>query len=1254
MRRKKTHGFSRHGCFGEKMLYKRIVSLIGCSAAFYAGFAQVSDDDPNWFKLGETIAFGQNDPDGRKFPEMRVPIRFPKQIISTPSDFEPHLRWGDYKIQLNEWGNIERIYEATGGWDEFRTRWERAQDRIAQDQAHVWKVRAQIFRRTDVLYKRDDGVLIPQRAYINLQQIRFIVESFARFKALVEAFTDGAVEVQLTFGVEEEPVFGSYEGDQVWSFHPFDAAENYLRCRFNYSDYDAVVYFYHPGLTNSFSFGGTIGRSNNATLSYVIVANGREGYTRIGHTEALLHEWLHQIENTWSRFGYGLADGSALPNLHAAEQNGYGTDLIGYTGWFAWIRDFMTYIVTPGMWAKMTNRADLDWDEALKTARPSDGTLYVWSNVKDDPWAKLPYLTARDLATRIRADNVEIKTGSKQLLFVPRGISARTPILNEISETDHSFNNQLSFDREAMARIGYRDRDLIFMRWDAADFVLSNLGEGDAPSVLGYIGIDGKLVVVADLVLNNNTTAEINALKLGSRGSRIEVKGSSDVFRNAVPQLQFASERGEVQVTVTEWTGVAMHLSGGRELQLPRDSSGTMVLRATAVAADGSKSERPFVVRVIDPVSAHIEAVGTARMSGREMPISVRLTNMNSQQTATILPTLPTGWQLSGIPSEVDLAPFEEKQLTGVLTAPNDAPEGTITVAFDITAKGYDGPIRTERLRVLRFTKPTLEHATFELTTRPGAGTDGWNAVRPDNGGWKVRALPGGFKGQGLRITDSGGTRWGRVNAFGGYAEDGHRDPNWMGYDVSDYPYLDFYLKTTHRENLGLVATLSDGKRYTIMLTGRYLEQWGESRELARAKFIPNGEWQRIVYDLNSELKRVAGEGRHIVVDIGFGDTRQFCSNQQLDEDTHTHYVDEWRITREANLEDNTTKEDPDAELTAAADAQSGDMFDRARFAATLTDDSPAEARAAVRAMLKDKDAVVRVNAAAAFARVRDEDSLTLLSELARLDPDQTAGKYAVRALELIGTPKAYEEIETAARMNRFEEYVKAEAAMVLARTRKDAYINAIGNLYASNSWMVRAAGARGLGLIGSVEAKRRQLVFLLEVDPFVRLEVSLAADVDVEPIGRRMEWSSVNDPSNVVRAYSYAALAKSGDSATRRLGYDGLKDEDPEIRRILCAELGRDGKEAHKPILVEMLGDRNPDVRGASVSALLALPGDRVWGEFASLAGEKYEQVLIPLVRGAENRKLVIPSDFLSRLRSHRNAEVRELAGRLLGENQP
>lgn len=1220
------------------------------AAANISVFYQAPFDDQNWFSLGETIAFGQRDFDGRRFQEMRVPIRFPKQLIPTPTDFDPHIRWDRFKIQINEWGNIGRLYEATGGWDEFRERWERAQDRIAQGESTEWRIRAQIFRRTDVLYTGKDNVVVPQRGYISLQDIQFITQTFARFEALVEAFTDGAVDVILTYGVEEEPIFGSYKDDELWSFHPFDAAENYLRCRFNYSDYDAVLYFYHPGMTNSYSFGGTIGRANNATLSYVILANGREKGTRIGHTEALIHEWLHQIENTWSRFGYGAIDGAALPNLHAAEQNGYRVDTVGYTGWFAWIRDFMTHNVRQGMWEKMTNRSDPDWDEAFRTTRRSDGSLFAWPQVSRDPWRMLPFVTAEDLAKRIGASSVEIKSGASQLLFLPIGGNIRTPVLSAISDSDFSLNNQLSFDKEAMARIGYADRDLVFVRFDAADFVLSNLGEPDEAKVLGYMGIDGKFVVVADVKLDNDSTAEINVLKLGAQGARSVIKGGGDVFRDIQPAITIISEKADASFAVTDWSGVQIGVGADGTLQLGRETVGVLVLRATASLPDGSRTERPFVIRRNDPIVAKFRAVGTARMSGSQLPIEMQLSNLGAARTANIVATLPTGWEIEGFPDRVQLADYESRTFVGTLKASANAVDGAITLAFDITAADYTGPVKTERLRIVRTTHATLEHATFELTTRPGAGTDGWATPRPDNGGWSVRARDGGFKGQGLHISDSGGTRWGRVNAFGGYTEDGEPDPNWMGYDTADYPYLDFYLKTQYEDNLGLVVTLADGRRFTIMLAGPYKEQWGESTELSRAKFIPNGEWQRIVYDLHSELQKAAGPGRQVVVDIGFGDTRQFSSNQQLDEDVRTHYVDEWRITRDANPSDNTTKEDPDSEIKPGADPKSANAWHRARAAAGLNDSSSPEERAAIRTLLNDPDPIVRINAAAAFARVRDEQSLAALSETARLDPDQRAGRYAVQALELIGTPEAFKELEAVAKMQRFEEYVKAEAALALSRTGNPEYITTIGNLYASNSWMVRAKAARALGNIRTDEAQRRALVFLLEEDPMVRLQVSVIANVDVDPVGRRMEWASVNDDSNVVRAYSFAALARSSDPAMRRLGYAGLADEDPELRRILIQEIGMDGKEHHLPHLAPMLNDSNPDVRAEAVQAMLRIPGQRTWTDFQPLESENYEQVLLPLLRAYEAGKITMPSNMLARLRTHRNAEVRALAGRLQG----
>ncbi|MEM2786440.1 MAG: hypothetical protein QW652_07240 [Candidatus Nitrosotenuis sp.] len=281
-----------------------------------------TQEDVGWQTIGQVTVFGQSDIDSRKLAPVTVPIRFPETNVVTFDPNAPHVVDGEWKIQLNEWGNLMRRYKGNGGWDEFRQLYEEAQKKIESGRSKTWRVKCVIFRRTDVLYERKDGVFEPQRGIISDQDLIFCLETFARFKALVDAFTRGAVKVELVVSVEEEPIAGNYKGDEVWSFHPFDAGDNYLRGRFNFGDFDSILYMHHPGQTRSYSFGGALGRTNHATQAYVILSNGREQGPRIGHTEAMLHEWFHQVEDTYSVWGYGGWEGAQLPNLHAAEQNG--------------------------------------------------------------------------------------------------------------------------------------------------------------------------------------------------------------------------------------------------------------------------------------------------------------------------------------------------------------------------------------------------------------------------------------------------------------------------------------------------------------------------------------------------------------------------------------------------------------------------------------------------------------------------------------------------------------------------------------------------------------------------------------------------------------------------------------------------------------------------------------------------------------------------------------------------------------------
>lgn len=1180
----------------------------------------ITSQGDEWITLGEKTFFGQVDPDARQVPERVVPIRFPGESLVPVPPSQPYVEWNGWRVLLNEWGNPERLVRADGGWQEFRILYEEAQRRIAEGRARVWKVKAVLFLRTNVALTDVDGVVSQQRTVMAAPEIQFALETFARFEAVVEAFTRGALDIQITASLEEEPIRGAYKAGEVWAFDPRVAGEEYLRGRFNPGDFDSILYMYLPGPIDSFSFGGTAGRTNNATQSFVIVSSGREGGTRIGHTEAMVHEWFHQIEDTYGRWGYGGYPNAALPHLHSAEQNGYTTDQAGYTGWFAWLRDLMMWSVRPGMWAKMSNREDPDFQAAFKQTRPFSGERYTWSSVKDDPWAKLPFITTEDISQVLGA-KVTVQTGQSQVLFLPES-DVQHPVLRAIDPDEAFLNNQLNFSRECMARLRAQGRDLCFVRLDMADFVLDSL---DA-QVLGYMNVEDKFMVVFESRLPE-TTAELNALRLGTPGAAFAIETPGDVVVGSemdaspvgAPRMVVTDPAGR---PVTDWSSVTRF-------------AGTHLLRAQVVADDGARSERVLVVRVRPMVEAQAEMVGGQRMTGGSAELRVTLRSWMPNGSVRVQPAVPAGWSVSA-PAEVSLRPYEQKTITANLTAPDGAQSGVYEVAFDLQAGGSS--VGTVRIAFRLDTGETLVHESFDT----GVGVAG--DQRSDQGGWTVESVPGGVSGNCLAITDSGGSHWGRVTLFGKRLDNGQPDPSFGGYDLAAYPYLDFHFRTTATRNCGISVTLNDGSRVVVMLTGPYLQQWGEATELQRAKFVPNGMWHRVVINLYDAIKAVLGDGRYIVRDIAIGDTRQFSSNQHHDLDRIQYFVDEFRISRSAPS-NAPAIEDDDAELKPIASFISAEPRERARAIAGASEANAA----AVAALLADPAPLVRLNAAVYFTRVHYPAAAESLRAQILTEPDQDVGVAMVRALYNQVGDEARAIFKALVRQSRFYEDASAEAARMLARSKDDSVIADITILYAKRSWLVRREAVRALAELGTENAQRAMMVFLQEVDPMVRLEVARYADVNIEPVDRRMEWGSVNDLSAVAQAYCYGALTGSQDPTMRARGYAGLRSEVAEVRRIIAELMGNDSRAEHVQHLEALLADANPFVRSAALKSLFKMPGQRSFDRLTVLMSEEYEVVLEPLLGYAQDGRITLPRAMLERLLMHRNESIRRMAKELV-----
>ncbi len=1144
------------------------------------GICTFSWADVEWKTFG-TMRLGEAD----------VPIRFPADAVVPVNAQGPRFGHGGWTYEINQWGNLGRAYLGRGGWDEFAKEYETAMEHIRTGTPNVWRAKCTVFTTLDLLYEDADGVLHRQWVKMDPEDLDLCRETFARWKTLVEVFSGGNLKVEIDFNIEDQPVRGQYRGNESWSFDPRVAGEVYYRGLINRGDFDCILFFWYPGPSTAFSFGGTAGRTNGATQAYVLLSHGRELGPRIGHTEAMLHEWYHQIEGTYGLWGYGGPEYSWLPHLHSAEQNGYAVDQAGHTGWYSWMRDLFRYSVRPGMWLKMSNRREPDYVAVAKQTYTTDEPVPVsWGDVRDDPWAKLPYLTPDTIAKRLGVSGIEIKHTQTDVCFVPSETGSILSVVRQEPDPENSIlDNQLNFLREGMATFRYRAgdqvRQMLFVRWDLIDMVVAALADhpvGTQPpaNVLGYLTVDAKMMVVLDTAMDRDTLAETGLLRVGTAGVPVDVQfsGAAAAGQEIAPRIE-CDVPGLSPWALYEWgTDRPMERTASGFRFTPPANVSAAVYEARAARATGEVVSRPITVHVLDALHVRLLPVGTSRVSGREHRLKLELRSKEAGD-ARVQWDLPTGWRPIGdTPSIVRL---QVNALTTVEYAfdVTGAPEGPTTVRAMVEVGGRVFPAEVA-LEVFR--QPVLQHDDFETDL------GGWGTLRHDLAGWTVEAVTDAERGGNvLSITDQGGTHWGRVNAFGKYLPNAQPDPAGPGYDASVYRFVELYLKTTSRESCGLIVTLADQKRYAVMLTGRHREQWGESMELPRARFVADGTWQRVVYDLGGALEKAIGSpGPHIVTDIGFGDPRKFCSNQWFSSDRITYYVDDFRILQQAEVGEEAPL------LEAAPSFESADALLRAAACARIKADSSLSDIQTAAKLLSDVNATVRLNAAAVFTRVRHpEVEPALIQEI--MDTDARVAEYAARALAFQDTERAKVALREGV-AKALSGYTRGVIAELLAEKNDTKALAGIGSLMNSSDIAGRVAACRALGKMGGQGGHVFLLGFLNDPDPNVRAAAARAvSDPSLVGLDVRLADAVQHETSDLVRAEAGAALLLSNKPAMVEVGISLLKHPNPDIRELVVSRVAQIGRKEWAERVRPLAEDANPEVREAARRALRRLQGE-------------------------------------------------------------
>lgn len=245
-----------------------------------------------------------------------------------------------------------------------------------------------------------------------------------------------------------------------------------------------------------------------------------------------------------------------------------------------------------------------------------------------------------------------------------------------------------------------------------------------------------------------------------------------------------------------------------------------------------------------------------------------------------------------------------------------------------------------------------------------------------------------------------------------------------------------------------------------------------------------------------------------------------------------------------------------------------------------------------LRKALRDEDAFVRANAAAALGQLIPAAQAARPDLAAALgDDDEDVRTWAAMALAALGAAPFAEPL--AARLEDKSAKVRAAAVLALGSlgTQGLRWSEALGALKTDADKDVRAAALGALGSLGAPAILPSLLAGLDDPEPAVRVAAAQAVSAfgpearSVVPtlLARRLDA----DPN--VRGTLLYALAALGDPAAVSALRAGLHDADPGVRSRAASALRRIGPEGLDALadLLEALFDMDPSVRAIAAGAI-------------------------------------------------------------------
>ena len=471
-------------------------------------------------------------------------------------------------------------------------------------------------------------------------------------------------------------------------------------------------------------------------------------------------------------------------------------------------------------------------------------------------------------------------------------------------------------------------------------------------------------------------------------------------------------------------------------------------------------------------------------------------------------------------------------------------------------------------------------------------------------------------------VSDTDRTRALLVQELPGYRGGGAAlSLNLASADLKKTPTLTFWAKSDAKDPVAIGFRTAD--RHFQVCLGRDLEVPTSAAEI-EVPFAYDAAWHSVAIDLRTVVAKIGGI-EAVVVEPPQGA----------------------RIASRVRPPTIEIRFDGFALGTGSADALPARQ---ANFAST---DPIERALAAVKAtggdrvkLLSDPDRSVRATALTSLTQAKDPATETALAELT-LSIDPQIADLAVAALAHQGTDTANLALRNALK-NGLTDRVRASAAIALAQSKDPKLAGDIMILLANRSWQTRVASLVALANLPGNESGIIRLSYLQQTDPAIKLAATVAADPSREYDMRKLQWSAVNEPSDLVRLTSLKKLIQSADPTFRTDGYKGVRDDSAWVRAELLRWLGENPSDAHRGAILLGLTDSHAAVRAAAIQALPAGVG---LADLGAIASDRYPLVQKALILWATKRKISLPANLIATWTASPDPEVRQAIGQY---NQP